>query len=147
VDDLLTFTVDQLQAGVADIRALVHGILPSALVSGGLPAALAELGDATVACDLTGRLHPDIEAAAWFVACEGVANARKHAPGTPIAVTVRTRDTRLLVEVSDRGPGGARPDGDGLRQLADRVDAHGGTLVVHSPAGGGTRLTADLPCG
>ena len=55
VDELLTFTVDQLQAGVADIRALVHGILPPALVSGGLPAALAELGDVTVDCDLTGR--------------------------------------------------------------------------------------------
>jgi signal transduction histidine kinase len=147
VDELLTFTVEQLQAGVADIRALVHGILPPALVSAGLPAALAELGDVAVLCDLTGRLHPDIEATAWFVACEGVANAHKHAPGAAVTVTVGIRGAWLHMEVGDRGPGGARPDGDGLRSLADRVDAHGGALAVHSPAGGGTRLTADLPCG
>ncbi len=146
VDELLTFTVTQLQAGVAEIRALVHGILPPSLVSGGLPAALAELGDVTVICDMTGRPHPDIEAAAWFVACEGVANARKHAPGSPVEVTVHSRDNRLQVEITDHGPGGASPHGDGLRNLSDRVDAHGGTLAVHSPAGGGTRLTADLPC-
>src|SRR6266581_2424690 len=93
-DELLTFTVAQLQAGVAEIRALVHGILPPSLVSGGLPTALAELGDVTVICDMTSRPHPDIEAAAWFMACEGVANARKHAPGSPIEITVHSRDNR-----------------------------------------------------
>ena len=80
------------------------------------------------------------------MACEGVANARKHAPGSPVEITVRCRDNRLQVEITDHGPGGASPDGDGLRNLSDRVDAHGGTLAVYSPAGGGTRLTADLPC-
>ncbi len=147
LDELLTFTVDQLQAGLQEIRALVHGILPPALVTGGLPAALAELRGATVSCRLTGRLDPDIEATAWFVACEGVANARKHAAGSPVAVAVDTDGDRLRVEVVDRGPGGARPDGDGLRQLADRVEAHGGSLTVVSPADAGTRLTAELPCG
>ncbi len=147
VDELLSFTVDQLRAGLDDIRALVHGILPPALVAGGLPAALAELGDVSVAEQPADRPHPDIEATAWFVICEGVANARKHAGGTPIEIAVRRRDRRLRVEIADDGPGGAREDGDGLRHLADRVEAHGGTLTVHSPPGAGTRLCAELPCG
>jgi signal transduction histidine kinase len=145
-DELLAFTVAQLQAGVADIRALVHGILPPALVAGGLAAAVTELGADTVTCDLAARPHPDIEATAWFVLCEAVANARKHAAGAPVSVTARVSGGRLRVEVADTGPGGATVDGDGLRHLADRVDAHGGTLTVDSPAGAGTRITADLPC-
>jgi signal transduction histidine kinase len=147
VDDLLGFTVDQLQASLDDIRALVHGILPPALVSGGLPAALAELRDVAVSCALAARPHPDIEATAWFVACEGIANARKHAAGAPVSVTVGERDGAVRVEVRDRGPGGAQADGGGLRHLADRVEAHGGTLRLDSPDGAGTLLTADLPCG
>ncbi len=147
IDELLTFTVDQLQAGVQEIRALVHAILPPALVTGGLPAALAELRGAAISCHLPDRLDPDIEATAWFVACEGVANARKHAAGSPVTVAVDTGGGRLRVEVVDAGPGGARPDGDGLRQLADRVEAHGGSLTVVSHADTGTRLTAELPCG
>ncbi|HWB37956.1 MAG TPA: histidine kinase, partial [Rugosimonospora sp.] len=147
VSHLLSFTVEQLQAGVDEIRALVHGILPPALVAGGLPAALAELRDVAVTCDLAARPDPGIEATAWFVACEGVANARKYAAGAPVSVSVLAPDGRLVVEVCDHGPGGARADGEGLRHLADRVEAHGGRLAVHSPAGGGTRLVAELPCG
>jgi signal transduction histidine kinase len=150
VVDLLAFTVEQLHVGVEEIRALVHGISPPALVAGGLPAAMAELarpGEVSVACRVPERLDPGIEATAWFVACEGVANAAKHAPGHQVEVDVSTLDERLMVRVSDSGPGGANPDGDGLRNLADRVEAHGGSLSIHSPAGAGTRMVAELPCG
>jgi len=84
VAKLLTFTVEQLSAAVEEIRALVHGILPPALTAGGLPAVLPELarpGAVTVSCAIPHRLDPGIEATAWFVACEAVANAAKHAPG------------------------------------------------------------------
>jgi signal transduction histidine kinase len=148
--ELLAFTVGQLQAGVEDIRSLVHGILPPALASGGLPAALADLarpGEVSVRCAVCGRLDPSIEATAWFVACEGIANARKHAPDVPVHVDVSVADGRLQVRVCDDGPGGADPGGDGLRHLADRVEAHDGTLELDSPLGGGTRLVAELPCG
>jgi signal transduction histidine kinase len=112
VSELLTFTVDQLQAGVDEIRALVHGILPSTLATSGLPAALAELGrlgDVHVANDLPTRPVMQIEAAAWFVACEGVANAIKHAVGHPVRLTVNAAANALVVHVADDGPGGARP--------------------------------------
>jgi signal transduction histidine kinase len=152
-DELLDFTVSQLQASLDDIRALVHGILPPALVSGGLPAALAGLRDVTVTCALAARPDQDIEATAWFVVCEGVANARKHAAGAGLSVRVTGYGDGarvaggVRVEVTDGGPGGARADGGGLRNLADRVEAHGGTLRIDSAAGRGTVLTADLPCG
>jgi signal transduction histidine kinase len=149
VIELLTFTVDELRAGVEDIRALVHGILSPALAASGLPAAIAELarpGEVSVTCHVPARPKPSIEATAWFVACEGVANATKHAPGQPIEVDVSTKDGTLVVRVGDEGPGGADADGDGLRHLADRVEAHGGSLHVDSPPGAGTRLVARLPC-
>jgi signal transduction histidine kinase len=149
VADLLGFTVGQLHAALNDIRALVHGILPAALATSGLAAALHELarpGMVTVDCHTPDHLDPGIEATGWFVACEGVANAAKHAPGHRAHVVASVDGQRLVVEVRDDGPGGADPDGDGLRNLADRVEAHGGVLHLHSPPGSGTRLRAELPC-
>ena len=60
-----------------------------------------------------------------------------------------TRDGHMLVvQVADDGVGGADTEkGTGLRGLADRVEALGGNLRVWSPAGGGTRVRAELPCG
>jgi signal transduction histidine kinase len=53
-----------------------------------------------------------------------------------------------VVEVADDGIGGADPDaGSGLRGLTDRVDALDGHLHIVSPAGGGTRIRAEIPCG
>jgi signal transduction histidine kinase len=149
LDELLTFTVDQLASGVEDIRALVHGILPAALVASGLAAALQELtrpGAVSLECDIRERPQPDIEAAGWFVACEAVANATKHARGQHTHIRATTCEQRLIIEVSDSGPGGADSHGNGLRSLADRVEAHGGQLDIDSPPGGGTRVTVNLPC-
>ena len=89
----------------------------------------------TVACPETGRLDQSIEVTAWLVACEAVANAAKHAPGHQVSVQVSTAEETLVMRISDDGPGGADPGGDGLRNLADRVAAHGGRLTVDSPAG------------
>jgi signal transduction histidine kinase len=50
------------------------------------------------------------------------------------------------VSVEDDGAGGADPEGHGLRGLADRLEARGGRIWVESPAGGGTRVTGEIPC-
>ena len=61
-------------------------------------------------------------------------------------VEAEARDGRLHLSVRDDGGGGAEPGaGSGLGGLADRVEALGGTIQVHSPAGQGTRLQIDLP--
>jgi signal transduction histidine kinase len=94
------------------------------------------------------RFPGEIEAAAYFVACEAIANAVKHAHATQIRVSAQRRDGTLVVEVEDDGVGGARENGagSGLRGLIDRVEAHGGTLRVESEPGAGTRVVGELPC-
>ena len=83
-----------------------------------------------------GRPPPEIEAAAYFVACEALANAVKHAASS-VTISAVFRNASLVIEVSDDGVGGAdMARGTGLRGLADRVEAHGGSLRVVSARGG-----------
>jgi signal transduction histidine kinase len=94
------------------------------------------------------RLPVEIEAAAYFVACEAIANAVKHARATQIRVSAQRNNGTLVIEVEDDGVGGARENGtgSGLRGLVDRVEAHGGTLRIESEPGEGTRVVGELPC-
>ena len=95
-----------------------------------------------------GRLDRRVEVAAYFVGSEGVTNAVKYAKARRIELTAEVRDGRLVVAVADDGVGGATPaSGTGLRGLAERVAALGGTLRIASGPGAGTVLTAELPCG
>jgi signal transduction histidine kinase len=85
---------------------------------------------------------------AYFVVCEAVTNAVKHSAASRISVTLLRDGGALVMTVVDDGRGGAEfRRGTGLLGLADRVRAHRGQLDVDSPAGGGTRLEARLPCG
>jgi signal transduction histidine kinase len=118
----------------------------------GLAAALADLArGAAVPVEVQAtadRAPPDVEAAAYFVACEAVTNAVKHAAPSRIVVRTAREDGTLLLVVADDGVGGALPaSGTGLPGLADRVAAHGGTLTLESPPGAGTRVAVRLPCG
>ena len=88
---------------------------------------------------------PAIEAAAYFVCSEALANIAKHARATRITLRAQERGGWLLVTVSDDGVGGADPAGSGLAGLADRVEALGGSLRVTSP--GGTAVAAEFPLG
>ena len=95
----------------------------------------------------TDRFPSDIEAAAYFIASEGLTNAVKHAEATKVTLTARNEAGRLVVCVTDDGKGGAEPaPGSGLRGLADRVEAHGGSLLIKSTRDTGTTLRAELPC-
>jgi signal transduction histidine kinase len=131
------------------LRELVHGILPSVLTRGGLAAGVAELTprlDLPVEVDVTGdRFAAAVEATAYFVVAEALANIAKHSGAQSAEVRAHVVDSALVVEVHDDGVGGARPDGNGLRGLADRVVAFGGELRIETPERGGTRVTATLP--
>ena len=97
--------------------------------------------------DLDGRLPERQEVAAYYVVSESLTNVAKYACASSAAVEVRLADGRLLVEIVDDGIGGADTRrGSGLRGLADRVEALGGRLRIWSPAGGGTRVEAEIPC-
>jgi signal transduction histidine kinase len=142
--------VEELQATVGELRDLANGLHPLALSDGGIAAALDDLArrsPLTIEVDATGlRFDPDIEACAWFVSCEAVANAQKHAGASCVRVDVAVDDGWLDLTVDDDGRGGADPRGSGLQGVRDRVEAAGGSLEVADRAGGGTRVHARLPC-
>jgi signal transduction histidine kinase len=97
--------------------------------------------------DLPGRLSAEIETTAYYVVAEALANVTKHADAGSAEIRIEQAGDRLVVEVADDGCGGADPDGSGLRGLATRAADNGGLLHVESPAGHGTRVRAELPCG
>jgi signal transduction histidine kinase len=140
----------QLGQVLAELRDLAHGIHPAALAQGGLAAALEEVAERLpLAIELTvppDRVAPDVEATAYFVACEALTNAVKHARAASAAVTVRFTGDRLEMEVSDDGAGGADPEGRGFANIMDRVSALDGDTVVESPPGEGTRILVRIPC-
>jgi signal transduction histidine kinase len=109
---------------------------------------LARSAPVPVEVDVTSeRVAASIEAAAYFVACEALTNALKHAAASRVAVSAVRENGTLHVRIADDGLGGASVRrGSGLAGLADRVAAHGGTLEVISPRGGGTRIEAAIPC-
>ena len=97
---------------------------------------------------MTDRLAPPVEAAAYFVCAEALANVAKYAFASTVTVSVTADETWVSVVVDDDGVGGAdSARGSGLRGLADRIGTLGGTLRIESEAGHGTRLTAEIPLG
>ena len=142
--------VAELRTAVAELRELANGLHPVVLSDGGLAAALDDLASRVpVAIDVRvadARFPPDIEATAWFIACEAVTNAVKHADPRRITVHADQRGRTLRLTVTDDGTGGADPAGHGLRGLADRAEAAGGSLTIQSPIGAGTTITLELPC-
>jgi signal transduction histidine kinase len=100
-----------------------------------------------VAVDATSeRFAPEVEATAYFVACEALTNAVKHAHASRASIGARRENGVLVIEVADDGRGGADSGGSGLRGLSDRVEARGGRLVVDSAVGTGTRVRGEIPC-
>jgi PAS domain S-box-containing protein len=147
---LLELAIDELAAGLQEIRELASGLHPSVLSERGLASALEALSlRAPLPVELETvpdrRLPAQVEAAAYYVVAEALANVHKHAGAGRVVVRVAIDDDGLVVEVVDDGVGGADEEGEGLRGLADRVEALGGRLTLDSPAGAGTRLLAEIP--
>jgi signal transduction histidine kinase len=148
VDDL----EQELRAAIGELREVAHGIRPAVLTDQGLAPAVAGLARRSgvrVVVDvcLTERLDPTVEATAYYVVSEALQNVVKHANGVGARVSLVRQPGRLVIDVTDDGPGGASVlGGTGLRGLADRVEAVGGKLEVQSPLGYGTHVHAELPC-
>jgi signal transduction histidine kinase len=148
---MVTSAGEELSKSLEDLRELARGLHPSVL-NHGLKAALDSLASrsvvpTTVSFDATARLPEPVELAAYFVACEALANVAKYAHATKAVVRVSRRDGVAVIEIADDGVGGAdETAGTGLQGLADRVAALDGTLRILSPRGTGTVVTADLPC-
>jgi PAS domain S-box-containing protein len=142
--------VGELAAAVKELRELAQGIHPSALSDRGLAAALrivAARAPIPVELDVTDTpIETQVAVAAYYIVSEALNNVAKYAQATRAAVRVRETERAIVVVVEDDGGGGADPaKGTGLSGLADRVAAFEGTLSIDSPAGGGTRVRAELP--
>jgi signal transduction histidine kinase len=147
---LISEALDHAERATEELRELVHGILPSVLITGGLRAgaeALVSRVPVPVAIDVTAeRMPAAIEATAYFIVAEALTNVVKHSRADTARVRAWVDRDVLHVEVRDDGVGGARLEGGtGLLGLADRVAAFDGRLRVDSPPGGGTLITATLP--
>jgi signal transduction histidine kinase len=146
----LDVVIQELEAATREIDDLVAGIPPADLGGGRLRQALDVLAGASpvpvtvaVADDAAG--DQEAETALFYVCCESLANAVKHAQATAVAIGVRRLEDRLVATVSDDGRGGADPAGSGLQGLADRLATCNGRLRVDSPPGAGTTVTATVP--
>jgi signal transduction histidine kinase len=145
---------DGLREVLAELRDLAHGIHPALLTQGGLAVALDGVAErlplpVRVTAPAT-RVNAVVEATAYFVACEALANVVKHARADSATVTISIEESWLDMEITDDGIGGITPDGEtgqGLANIADRVGALDGEVAVDSPPGKGTRLVVRIPCG
>ena len=152
-------------AGIADgmtgllteFRDLVAGIMPAPLLDRGLVPALELLAErmplpTTVTADaLPVRLPAEVESTLYFAVSEALTNVVKHAGAATVRVRlvrlVEEGVARLVVTVADDGVAGAAPvAGTGLRGLADRVTALGGTLALEGTPGMGTVVRMEVPC-
>ena len=149
-DTVLESAREELAAALDDLRELARGIHPAILTDRGLAAALEALASRVptpVEIETPEvELPQAVEAAAYYVIAEALANVIKYAHASGVTVRVTSDEAGVQVEVADDGIGGADPAaGSGLRGLSDRVAALEGTLEVDSPATGGTRIVARIP--
>jgi signal transduction histidine kinase len=149
--ELIAQAREEAQQAIGELRELAGGIHPAVLSDHGLCAALEALASrAPVPVQVNGeldeKLKPAVEAAAYFVTSEALANVAKYAQATQAFVDVGLEEDRLRLRVRDDGVGGADPEqGSGLKGLRDRVDALDGRLELHSPPGEGTTLSIEIP--
>ncbi len=149
--ELIAQAREEAQQAIGELRELAGGIHPAVLSDHGLCAALEALASRApvpvrVVGELGEKVRPAVEAAAYFVTSEALANVAKYAEANEAFVELALENGNLRLCVRDDGVGGADPaNGSGLRGLRDRVDALDGRLELHSPPGEGTRLTVEIP--
>ncbi|MGW5456247.1 sensor histidine kinase [Nocardia sp. NPDC003979] len=143
---------EETRHALTELREVAWRIYPVILDDSGLDAALESLVERSatpIVLDygLDRRPSPVQETVAYFTVCEAVTNALKHSGSQQIEVAVHQVGATLTVRVTDSGVGGARADGRGLSGLARRVAAVDGHFEIHSPPGGPTMLSVEIPCG
>ncbi|MFC0506960.1 sensor histidine kinase [Micromonospora costi] len=149
---LITQAHEDVQRAVEELREVAFRVYPSALEDSELGEVLGMVAQRSavpvrIRCDLPTRPDRQTETVLYFVACEALTNAAKHAAATLVTIEIEAGEGQVRMRVRDDGAGGADLSGRGLSGLARRVAALDGRLHVDSPVGGPTTVTAELPCG
>ena len=143
----------EVDAALAQVREVAHGLYPQLLIAAGLPTAIRHLHEHAasppeVHAVGVGRYPPDMESAVYYCCLEAIQNATKHGGrGVHVAVTLAEEDGQLSFRVVDDGPGFARGevDGFGLQNMEDRLGALGGRLTITAAPGRGTTVSGGVP--
>ena len=149
----LSSFVRELTETVDELREISRGIHPAVLMKGGLATALTTIARrAALPVDcrlrLDGRLSERTEVAVYYVVCEALTNAARHAHASHARIELSADGDGVRLCVRDDGVGGADPaGGTGLIGLRDRIEALGGEIQVISPVNGGTTLLVRIPDG
>jgi signal transduction histidine kinase len=145
---------EQLNAALVELRELAQGVHPAVLTQHGLAAALRALaGRSSIPVELdiedaVARHPAGVEAALYFIASSALSNALSHSGASRVAIRLETVEHGLRIGIVDDGVGGAREGhGTGLTGMRDRAETAGGELVIDSPRGGPTEISAVLPIG
>ena len=142
---------EELTEVMEELREIARGLHPTTLSKGGLGPALRTLAQRSAIpvelhLNAVSRYTQPVEVAAYYVVCEALTNATKHADASRTEVVVEERDSTLRLRVCDDGIGGAEPKrGSGLIGLRDRIEALGGSIEVRSPVSRGTVIQVSLP--
>ena len=142
-----------VEATLADVRAVAHGLYPPMLSASGLPTALRRVHEHVASPPQidavgVGRYPPEIESAVYYCCLEAVQNATKHGGrDVHVSVTLAEEDGRLTFRVADDGPGFAVGEirGLGLQNMEDRLGALGGRLTIATTPGSGTTISGQVP--
>jgi two-component system NarL family sensor kinase len=152
-----------LTTEMASLRRLMSELRPPAIDERGIGAALRDcaaqvLGETGVAFAVSASVAPtavapESEAVVYRVAREALANVRKHAGATAVAIVVETCGDHLRLVVSDDGCGfdvdrpadGLPGDHLGIPGMRERTESVGGRLEITASPGAGTRVDATIP--
>ena len=154
--ELLADASEKVRGSIGELRMIGRGLHPAVLSDRGLDAALsAVVANApipiTVDVSTTHELSTELSETAYYVVNESVANVLKHARARVAVVRVQDEPGALpavRIVVEDDGRGGAdagRSSGSGLAGIVARVEGHDGVVIIDSPEGGPTVVTAVIP--
>lgn len=149
--ELVSEAHESTQQAITELREVAWRVYPSALENAGLSEVLPMVAqragiETRIELRLDQRLPRDVETVLYYVASEAMTNVAKHARAHQARIELDHSATMATLTISDDGVGGADPEAPGLRGLARRVEAADGRLLVDSPAGGPTTVTAEVPC-
>lgn len=148
-----------LDDAIAEVRRISKDLRPSILDDMGLSAALVSLAkDFEAQSGITveisadrcrNRLPESAKTALYRVVQEALTNVARHSAATGVGIRLITGERSLSLTIEDNGIGIPIPlpqlDGLGIRNMRERIETHGGTMVMSRANAQGTMIRVTMP--